>query len=64
MPYALLRDELTAEFGAVLPSSLIDRTVAAVRGSDELSRARTARADVAALADAVLRRSSQEQATA
>lgn len=56
-----LTEQLADEYGDLLPGSLIDRTVASARTAaeppDELAVARTARADVAAMADAVLRRS-------
>ena len=57
---APLTTQLTDEYGDLLPPSLIGRTVEAARTpdapADELAAARTARADVAAMADAVLRR--------
>lgn len=56
-----LTAQLAAEYGDLLPLSLIDRTVAAARAAaeppDELAAARTARADVAAMAEAARRRS-------
>lgn len=60
MPHAPLTEQLHAEFGGLLPSSLIDRTVAAVTAPDPTSLARTARTDLAALADAVVRSGSRE----
>ena len=50
---APLADQLTAEYGDVLPPTLITSTVAASDAEE------TARADVAALADAVVRSGAQ-----
>ncbi len=55
-----LTDDLTVEHGDVLPTTLIASTVRAAAGSpdavrDPASVEQTARADVAALADAVRR---------
>ena len=60
--------QLTSEFGDVLPTSLIESTVTSawrgVTSHDEAVVTTTARADVEALADAVIRASSSEPLTA
>ena len=65
---APLAEELAAEFGDVLPPTLIASTVTAaweaVPTHDEQVVQATARADVAALAEAVVRSSSSAHAPA
>ena len=60
MTPAPLAEQLVAEFGHVVPPTLIRSTVAAATGgrAGDSTAARTARADVEALADAVARRTS------
>ena len=60
-PLAPLAEQLVAEFGHVVPATLVRSTVTAAtdgRGAadDVGSAARTARADVEALAEAITRR--------
>lgn len=59
---APLAEELTAEYGDVVPDALISRTVQAawhaVPTHDGSAVAQLARTDVAAIADAVMRNSS------
>ena len=63
-----LVEQLTERFGHVLPADLVASTVAAawrdVPRHDEAAVRGAAEADVAALAEAVLRRSSAEDAVA
>ena len=63
-----IAERLTREFGDVLPSSLIESTVStawhAVPDHDETAVTMTARADISALADAVIRSSSTGPLTA
>ena len=66
--FAPLVEQLTDEFGHLLPADLIASTAAAawrdVPTHDELAVRDAARADLAALAEAVLRRSSTGDAVA
>ena len=68
-PLGPLAEQLVEEFGHVVPPTLIRSTVVAATGShpaedDDGAAARTARADVEALADAVARRTSAESVSA
>ena len=63
-----IRDELAAEYGEVVPDSLLTSTVtaawAAVPTHDDAQVRELARTDVAALAEAVLRRPTDDAVSA